>query len=65
MKSAPITLRLPLDLIRQLDELAENTQRTRSALGCEAIRRHLDLEAGTGDFPAGAKLVTLARSQPG
>ncbi|MBI4937333.1 MAG: ribbon-helix-helix protein, CopG family [Nitrosomonadales bacterium] len=44
MKSATITLRVPLELVHQLDRLAATTQRTRSTLGCEAIRRFLDLE---------------------
>ncbi|MBI5658729.1 MAG: ribbon-helix-helix protein, CopG family [Nitrosomonadales bacterium] len=45
MKSTTLTLRIPFELMEQLDQMAATTQRTRSTLGCEAIRRFLDLEA--------------------
>lgn len=46
MKSTTLTLRLPVEIRDRLDYLAETTQRTRSALACEAISRYLDLESG-------------------
>lgn len=45
MKSTTMTLRIPLEIRDRLDYLAETTQRTRSALACEAISHYLDLEA--------------------
>lgn len=45
MKSTTMTLRIPLEIRDRLDYLAESTQRTRSALACEAISHYLDFEA--------------------
>lgn len=78
MKTTTLTLRIPFALMEHLDRLAETTQRTRSSLGCEAIRRYLELEcrqpaeirhigAATGreDFAASDKLVAIVKKRAG
>ena len=45
MDTAVLTLRVPVDMKQQLDQLAAVTHRSRSWLAGEAIRQYLDLEA--------------------
>lgn len=45
MDTAVLTLRLPIEVKQQLDQLAEVTHRSKSWLAGEAIRQYLDLEA--------------------
>lgn len=45
MDTAVLTLRLPVEVKQQLDQLAEVTHRSKSWLAGEAIRKYLDLEA--------------------
>ncbi|MDP2825239.1 MAG: CopG family ribbon-helix-helix protein [Sulfuritalea sp.] len=45
MDTAILTLRLPVEVKQQLDQLAEVTHRSKSWLAGEAIRQYLDLEA--------------------
>ena len=45
MDTATLTLRVPVEVRNQLDQLAEATHRTKSYLVGEAIRQYLDLEA--------------------
>lgn len=78
MKSTTLTLRIPLEMKDHLDQLAEATQRSRSSLGCEAIRRYLDFESrqvaktrqvsistGWDDFAIGAKFGAAAKKRSG
>jgi RHH-type rel operon transcriptional repressor/antitoxin RelB len=45
METAVLTLRVPVEIKRQLDKLADATHRSKSWLAGEAIQRYLDLEA--------------------
>ncbi|MDP2808689.1 MAG: CopG family ribbon-helix-helix protein [Rhodocyclaceae bacterium] len=45
MDTAILTLRIPVEVKQQLDQLAEVTHRSKSWLAGEAIRQYLDLEA--------------------
>jgi predicted transcriptional regulator len=45
MDTTVLTFRVPVDVKRQLDALAESTQRSRSWLAGEALKQYLDLEA--------------------
>ncbi|MDP1524443.1 MAG: ribbon-helix-helix protein, CopG family [Rhodocyclaceae bacterium] len=45
METAVLTLRVPIEVKQQLDQLADATHRSKSWLAGEAIQRYLDLEA--------------------
>jgi RHH-type rel operon transcriptional repressor/antitoxin RelB len=45
METAVLTLRIPVEVKQQLDQLADATHRSKSWLAGEAIQRYLDLEA--------------------
>lgn len=42
--SSTLTMRLPADIKERLERLAEATDRSKSRLAADAIRRYLDLE---------------------
>jgi RHH-type rel operon transcriptional repressor/antitoxin RelB len=45
MDTTVLTFRVPVEVKRQLDALAESTQRSKSWLAGEALKQYLDLEA--------------------
>lgn len=45
VETSILTLRVPQEIKDQLGKLVEATHRSQSFLGCEAIRRYIDLES--------------------
>jgi RHH-type transcriptional regulator, rel operon repressor / antitoxin RelB len=61
METAVITLRVPVEVKQQLDQLANATHRSKSWLAGEAIQRYLDLEA----WQIGQTVAALAEADAG
>lgn len=72
METAVLTLRVPIEIKHQLDQLADATQRSKSWLAGEAIRQYLELEAwqigeitqalreaDAGDFATDAEIAAV------
>ena len=45
METTTLTLRVPLEMKKRLDKLADATNRSKSYLAGEALRQYIDLEA--------------------
>lgn len=76
--STTVTLRLPEELKGKLDRLAEATERSRSWLAQDAIRRYIEMnewqvaeiregvrEADAGQFASGAEVAALREKWSG
>lgn len=61
MDTAILTLRVPVAVKQQLDQLADATHRSKSWLAGEAIQRYLDLEA----WQIGETVAALAEADVG
>lgn len=61
METAVLTLRVPVEVKQQLDQLADATHRSKSWLAGEAIQRYLDIEA----WQIGETVTALAEADAG
>lgn len=78
METAILTLRVPQEVKEQLGRLAKATHRSQSFLGCDAIRRYVELEswqieeihqavteADAGDFASDAEFDEVMKKHAG